>query len=134
MEGAEYRRVLNGLMSTLVNSVKDGDLIEELNCMIMVFEDSTGEIVGVNDKFCKYLGYSRNELIGKVCFEMVVDLSKTLKAFEEFRDGKKRPTFFHNHYRSKSGESKDMYWVTDEANSTNIKGYTYGMAFENLDI
>lgn len=134
MADKEYRKTLNSLMSSIVNSAFSSDVIEELPCMVMVFEDATGEIVGVNKLFCDYLGYTKEELIGKICFDLVTDLPKTIDAWANFTKNKSQPPIFINEYKAKNGENKQMCWITDFADRSEIKGYTYGLALKEINI
>lgn len=132
MSGLEHR--VNSLLSSAVEMLENGDMLEKISFMGMVFNNTTGVLIKVNSNLCKYLGYTEEEMIGRVYLDFVFkeDLDHTLKAKADFEQNKATSIFFKNHWVAKNGEPKTMHWVRERAEQSAFKQHSFGFAFETL--
>lgn len=100
----------------------------------------------VNDSFCKFLGYTKAELLGKSFIELIhpEDVPKTLKEMESLADG--ITTFsFENRYLKSNGTYVNLLWTSDvdEANGliyavasdiTKLKAYEEELKSMNVNL
>ena len=127
------RKTLNSLMRSLIVNSKVSTVIESFPFMCVMLDDESGEIIEANDMFCKYLGYYKEELIGKEVFGLLHpdDVQDTLDAFERFRGGQWKTSLFMNRYRHNDGHYVPMYWVTNKPQNSQIDGFNFSIAFKN---
>jgi len=100
----------------------------------------------MNDSFCQFLGYSKEELLSKSFIELIhpEDVDKTLKEMESLSDG--ITTFsFENRYLKANGDYVHLLWTSDvdEENSliyavasdiTELKTYESKLQKNNEDL
>jgi len=61
---AKIREQINRYVASAIGLISNGDLFEIIPLLGVIVEKSTGNIVGVNDTFCKQLGYTKEEVRG----------------------------------------------------------------------
>ena len=112
------------MLSTLVSD----SIIEEFDRKygkssqynVLLAFDAT--IVTCNDKFEKMIGYSKEELHGKSCFDLITpkELDKAEKAFQNLSDARKLDLIEFD-IKKRDGSSETSFWVSQEFYDENLK-------------
>ena len=97
------------------------DLFSELPVAAIIL-DEEGVIVDVNDKFCRLLGYGRDELKNTryTCYLHVDYIEKTEALREDYKDPEvveeiqARVGFMKNVFITKEGKELPLYWYSKD--------------------
>ena len=110
------QQTLNGLSKYLSELESQLALIFAASPDIIVFLDENSKILKISDAAFTILGYTRNELIGKILWDFIdpADAAETKARFAELRE--KKILYFDghkaliNHWITKSGNRVKLMW------------------------
>lgn len=132
----DLRKKVNDLVSTALNFLRNGEIYNVAPFIIIIFDKNTGELIDANNLFLNYLGYELEDIKHKSFFDLLdpKDLKRTQDNYKEFQENPEGHNIFLNHYKSKNGTYKPIYWIKSVNADKAIGEYSFGFGLPKVDL